>query len=177
MAATAIPSLTIQEMKLPYGSEHFKGRLFAAIPECSKPHTVAADQWCQQVLETAEASGFKHLVVQWSFWPEGCPPDAIRLGQQYVQVMDTVTGIELLRGDTPEQGLEEVARLLRDGQDLLVVSASRSVPGFIPAALMQMSEPAVHIVKLWYPTVVGQGYELTPFQVGYLAGRGSPELH
>ena len=176
MTPATSTNLTIQEIELPYGGDSFKGRLFAAIPEYSKPLTVTADQWRQQVLEAAEASGFKHLVVLWSFWPEGCPPDAVRLGAQYVQVMDTVAGIELLCGETPERGLAEVSELLRAGHDLLVVCASQSVPGFIPAALAQMSEPGVHIVKIWYPTVLDKGYELTPFQVGYLAGRGSSAL-
>ena len=171
MTPSAIPKLKIQEVVLPYGGAGPKGRLFAATLELSKPRTVTADQWCQQVLEAAEASGFKYLVVPWSFWPEGCPPDSVRLGQRYVQVMDTVAGIELLCGETPEQGLREVNRLLRGGQDLLVVSASQNVPGFIPAALAQMNESGIHIVKLWHPTVVSLGYELTPFQVGYLAGQ------
>ncbi len=170
------PSLTIQEIELPYGSDDFKGRLFAAIPESGKPLTVTPDQWRQQILEAAEASGFKYLVVPWSFWPEGCPPEAVRLGTRYVQVMDTVAGIELLCGETPEQGLTEVGELLRSGHDLLVACASQSVPGFIPAALTQMSEPGIHIAKLWYPVVVSRGYELTPFQVGYLAERSAPVL-
>ena len=170
------PNLTIQAVELPYGNYSFKGRLFAAVPESGKPLTVTADQWRQQILETAESSGFKHLVVPWSFWPEGCPPKAVRLEARHVQVMDTVAGIELLCGETPERGLTEVSELLRSGHDLLLVCASQSVPGFIPAALTQMSEPGIHIAKLWYPVVVSKGYELTPFQAGYLAGRSEPIL-
>ncbi len=173
MTKTIGLSLTIQEIELPYSDNNSKGRLFAAVPESDKPLTVTADQWRHQILETAEATDFKHLVVPWSFWPDGCPPDVVSLDARHVQVMDTVAGIELLCNEMPEQGLTKVSELLSSGHDLLLVCASQSVPGFVPAALTQMSEPDIHIVKLWYPVVVDKGYKLTPFQIGYLTGFAS----
>lgn len=80
MTKATAPTLTTQEIELPYGNYGFKGRLFAAVPESDKQLTVAADQWRQQILKTAESTGFKYLVVPWSFWPEGCPPGSVHLG-------------------------------------------------------------------------------------------------
>jgi len=168
-------------MEVPYGAAaKFKGRLFVATPTRGKPRAVSPEQWCQLVLLAAEQSEFKCLVVPWSFWSAGHAtlplPASSRPGQQYVHVVDTAAGFEELRGDTPMWGISEVIRLLSEGEDLLVVSASKKISGFIPAALVQVSAPEIHIVKVWYPVVASEGYELTPFQIGYLAGRAEPAL-
>ncbi|KKJ95567.1 hypothetical protein PK34_13740 [Stutzerimonas stutzeri] len=177
MTQTVIPRLKIQEMELPYGADSFKGRLFVGTPTCGKPRAVTAEQWRRQVLTAAEASSFKYLVVPLSFWLDELLPESVCRGPRYVHVMDTAAGVEQLCTETPAQGLHAVSQLLSEGQDLLLVSASKKIPGFIPAGLTQMSAPEIHVVKIWYPTVVSQEYVLTPFQIGYLAGRGEPVLH
>jgi|TARA_R100000789_G_scaffold53366_1_gene52427 hypothetical protein len=172
MTDPVIPKLKIQELVGLYGETYGKGRLFVATPTRGKPRAVSAEQWSHDVLRSAEKSAFKSLVVQWSFWPGGLPPASTGNGGRHIEIIDTAAGMEKFGYDTPQSNLEKVRDLLSAGQDLLLVAASKKIPGFVPAVLCQSCCPEIHTAKILYPLMIGENYELTPFQIGYITGRG-----
>ena len=166
--------LKTQELEMPWGLGILKGRLLVATPTRSKPRNVSADDWCSRILATAEVDRKFHLVIPCSFWPDGKPchgePTSTFTEFRRFDVMDAFCGAEEYRPDTPFDSIREIIDCLMKGDDVLVLSATKKIPGFLPAVLSRILEPDVHIVKLWWPIICGSGYELSLFQLGYLYG-------
>ena len=71
--------------------------------------------------------------------------------------------------ESPGHDLYNVFMTLRSGHSVLVYSERKKLPGFIPAVMSTLAEPECHVAKVVYP-LLGERYELTPLQIGYLAG-------
>lgn len=163
--------LTVQEIAIPWvETSLFKGRLLAGTPSRNKPRATSIAVWCRQVLDLAAQRNKVYLVIPDSFWP---PPidqgaDAEQKRLLHIRIMDDP-------GAAPENMIElewslgKIIQLLDDGEDVLILSATRDISGFIPALFSMLGDPSCHIEKILYPIEHG-GYVLTPQQRGYLRG-------
>ena len=166
-------TLKIQELHFHwYGRKAVKSRLCVATPSRAKPREVTAESWCAQIVETAQASWNQHLAIPWSFWPKGKPDSqfSTEAGEQRCfDVVDVFCGFEDYHDGTPADSIREIIDCLARGEDVLILSNSKKISGFILAVLMRLLDPDRHIIKLWWPIIHG-GYDLSPFQLGYLYG-------
>ena len=173
MSKPPMPSLKIQELDLPYGVlTPFKGRLFSGTPNRGKPRSVPAEAWCELVLEAAQSSWKKHLAIPRSFWPKEKTLTWLSEKTQHhfqcIHVFDTFHSV--IDHAEVADSLRKKKKNLSLGEDVLIISANKKISGFVPAALTMLLDPQVHIAKVLYPITVGSGYDLTPFQLGYLHG-------
>jgi hypothetical protein len=164
----AAMTLEVQELHIPWLRSAFEGRLLAAIPSGSRPDGLSPETWASQILTAAHATGAQCLAIPVGFWPGG-ERSAAPGGGRWIEVMDTYPG---LGGPTPLDSVRDIVSALATGEDVLCLSATRTVSGFIPAILSRLSDAEVHIEKVVWPVMQGRGYELTPFQIGYLYGLG-----
>ncbi|MFI3187071.1 MAG: hypothetical protein QX198_13945 [Methylococcaceae bacterium] len=166
--------LNIQELDIPWMRIEFKGKLFAATPARSKPRGMSPETWVISLLHARSQFGKFRIAIPRSFWPSNakdlienagmCPAD-------WIDVMDVFSGTENLDGLTPVDSIQTIIGYLKRGDDVVILSATKKVSGFIPAILSKTFDSHVHIVKVWYPIVYGREYELSPFQYGYIYGQ------
>lgn len=166
-------TLKIQQYTLPYGGDRFKGRLLAGLPSRNKPRETNHLEWCASILKLAEAEGIHRLAIPLSFWPDGIRPfgdDGFRLEQPpHIVVPDQPGTIGSVECEAPRYSIEKIVENLRRGEDVLVLTATKKISGFIPAVLGILMHPDCHIEKLLWP-IQYAGCELTPAQCGYVAG-------
>jgi hypothetical protein len=86
-------------------------------------------------------------------------------------MMDAFSGTENFDGHTPQDSIRTIVDYLKRGDDVVILSPTKKISGFVPAILSTVFDPHVHIVKVWCPIVYGSEYELTPFQYGYIYGQ------
>jgi hypothetical protein len=165
------------------------GRLYSATPNKAKPNHMSGEEWTTSLLvaffgiTTASFPGHGRkfeLVLQSSLWESIVKTQALQESfyerQQItkpislLKVTDEFCGTENFNPETPIESIGKIFDALKSGIDIFVFSCSEKISGFIPAVLSRISDSQCHIVKLWHPIIIGQGYELTPFQLGYLYG-------
>lgn len=163
--------LAIQDFAIPWGWPlPFKGRLLAGTPSRNKPRAASMAEWCDQIIELATQQSKAHLAIPDSFWPPRTDQNVEleRKLPQYIQITDNPGGkpTELAR---LQWCLRDIIRHLTDGEEVLILSATREISGFVPALFSTLGAPSCHIEKVLYPIEHG-GYVLTPQQRGYLRG-------
>lgn len=166
--------LNIQELDIPWMRIEFKGKLFAATPSRSKPRGISPETWAISLLHARSQFGKFRIAIPRSFWPsssENLTEKAGMCSDDWIDVMDAFSGTENLDGHTPVESVRTIVDYLKRGDDVVMLSATKKVSGFVPAILSKVSDSLVHVVKVWYPIVYGREYELTPFQYGYIYGQ------
>lgn len=165
-------NLNIQEIKIPWCEWELKGKLYAATATKPKPRGLPPEAWVTALLHAACKCGKYRLVIPRSICPSNAEMllEQANLGEvQWIELLDVFEGFDNYGGSTPIDAVRAIIDSLKDGQDVLILSATKKIPGFIPAILSIISAPEVHIVKVWYP-IHNKGYDLTPFQIGYIYG-------
>lgn len=165
-------NLEIQEIEIPWCEWELKGKLYAAVPTKSKPRGLPLDEWATALLHAAYNCGKYRLAIPRSLCPANAEKllEQAKMGEaQWIVMLDIFEGYDTYGGSTPIEAVREIIDSLKNGENILMLSAKKKIPGFIPAILSIISAPEVHIVKVWYP-ILNKGYDLTPFQIGYLYG-------
>jgi hypothetical protein len=167
-----------QEIQIPkFGLT--QGKLLSAGPSYSKPLVIDKKDWVVSLFNNVVKQVTREarkpvLAVPRSFWPlrMGALLDQVEFeGYQSIDVMDECGEINNADPMTMMNSIREIIDRLQDGQDVVVLSHTRKISGFIPALLMCVSLPHLEDpTKYWYTLVREQGLELTPFQVGYIHG-------
>lgn len=172
--------IQIQEIRIAYGTgSAVTGKLFAANPVGKKPDTMPADTWAISLVTAASEKQNYLLAVPASFWPSGVSKsdvDTALVGIQWVSVMDQLDKISSANGQTPTRSLLQVVKALKDGKDVLLLSSSDEISGFVPAIISKVLHPTAHVEKIAYPIVEGMGYPMTQFQIGYLYGMANANV-
>jgi hypothetical protein len=166
--------IQIQEIRIAYGTgSAVTGKMFAATPIGKKPDTMPAETWAIALAKAASKKQNYLLAVPTSFWPTGASKsdvDTALVGIQWVSVMDQIDKIANANGQTPARSLLQVVKALKEGHDVLLLSSSDEISGFVPAIISKVLHPTAHVEKIVYPIVEGMGYPMTQFQLGYLYG-------
>jgi hypothetical protein len=171
--------LTIEEPEIPRCQLAFKGKLYAATSSSSKPPDISPDTWAIALVRAARRRGKFRLVIPSSFCRlsiQGLFKQAGLDDTDWIELLDMFPGEfdngrdRYWGGRTPMDSLLAIVEALRAGQDVLILSATNKISGFVPAVLSRISDPMVNVVKVWYPITRGRDYELTAFQSGYLYG-------
>jgi len=168
--------LEIQELNIPFLPDRLKGKIFVAVPTPLKPG-VDVNTWNSAFLNN-KLIARSHLVIPWSFWPENKPPFPVSRGRDSltnslrscIDFADMFCGLEDLRDDSPIESIEEIVNHLLNGEDLTMLSPTKEISGFLPAMLTYFLCDDIHILKVLWPIIKGNGYELSQFQIGYLYG-------
>lgn len=173
VSSTEEVKLKVRELEIFYRPLPFKGRLFAATPTSPKPRDTDDNDWCDSIVAAARLSWSEHIVIPLSFWPNpersswiSCNTNPAAL---FFDVIDDYYGIKDHQLDTPYSSIRGMLDSLICGENILILSATKKISGFIPAILTRVTNPEIHIEKLCYP-IISEGYELSPYQVGYLCG-------
>ena len=165
--------LKIQEHNFYWNEWQFKGRLLVAIPSKTKPKCISPETWATGILDATTKSGKFHLAIPRSFWQKSwgdCSAKARVDRSRIIDVMDAFSGFDDTDGHTPVDSVLDIIKILKQGEDVLIPSATKKISGFILAMLSNIANTYnTHPVKIWYP-ITGEGYELTPFQLGYIYG-------
>ncbi len=164
--------LITEEFRHPYGcSESFKGRLLSASPSRSKPRNMEAAEWCAALMKIAFSKENCRVAIPESFWAfnQGSIDLRETTLPAHIAVPDLPSTIGIDQTETPCYAIEEIVQSLKRGEDVLVLSATTGISGFIPAVLTRLTHPNCHLVKLFYP-IESAGYALSPDQKGYIAG-------
>lgn len=163
--------LKITELSLPYSSRPFSGRLLAGTPARNKPRNMEAADWCTALMKVAFSEGKCRVAIPESFW--SASTGSISLSEMtlpaHIVVPDMPSTIGIDQTETPCYAIQEIVQSLMRGEDVLVLSATTAISGFIPAVLTRLTHPDCHLVKLFYP-IESAGYALSPDQKGYIAG-------
>lgn len=172
----AIKLITTQ-IAIPWGEAlPFKGNLYVGTPSRNKPKDVTNELWQDTVLNLATERGKAHIVVPDSF---GCNGNVKQEGIEHCLCLnfpDLCDG-NIERG-TPQEAIVRIVEHLKDAEDVLILSPTKRVSGFIPAIISMLAAPDCHIEKILWPIEHGAGYTLTPAQRGYLAGLyNASQLH
>jgi len=168
------------------------GKLFAATPLKSKPRSTSAAQWALDILHSFSASTAKlaasadigtnfHLAIPRSYWGDGkaecsaIPEGVLQEGAfpRFIDVMDCFVAYGDYYMPSPDKGIAEIQAAVTKSENVVLLSATTRISGFVPVMLARIFLPNENILKIWYPIIHGHGYELTPFQLGYLYGRST----
>jgi hypothetical protein len=164
--------LKIEKLDFSWCATKFKGRIYVATPNRSKPRDVTAESWGLQIVEVAQENWKQNLAIPMSLWPKG-EPNLIRgttAGKDNCfHVLDNFCGLDGMNPTMPVESIRGIIDGLARGEDILILSNSKKISGFIPAVITRLTDTRLHILKLWYP-FLGQSFELTEFQLGYLYG-------
>lgn len=166
--------LIVEKLDIPWGcSLPFTGDLYVGRPSRNKPKQTSPAAWCSEVLSLAAEHAKAYLVIPDSFWPEAsgnqCVADLIGCKPpHFLRLPDLLDGFA--NAETPLDTVREIVEHLKDADDVLILSSSKTTSGFVPAILSMLADPSCHIVKVLWPIENGRGYALTPAQRGYLAG-------
>lgn len=148
----------------------FKGKLYIGTPSRNKPRNVTAEDWCTGLIDLVHKSWKNNFAIPFSFWPEGTRPFGNQYGllefNKYFHIVDNLGAIGLNQPETSMFEIYSIIECLMRGQDVLVLSSSKKISGFLPVVLRCLVEPQGHIVKIMYST---EG-TLTADQRGYIAG-------
>lgn len=156
-------------VEIPWGSSlPFKGDLYAGIPSQNKPKDVKDDVWAEKILNLAIERSKAYIVIPNFFWSGRSEPLQGLEHPLCIKFPDTEFGV--IEHGTPQDVIQGIVGHLKDGEDVLFLSPTTQVSGFIPAILGMLAEPNCHIDKILWPIEHGAGYQLTPIQRGYLAG-------
>lgn len=166
--------LAIQEIDIPWGRNlPFTGQLYAATPSHSKPKEMTDSAWCTNILNLAAERKKAYYVIPDSFWPEGEKGNA---GTELLQSKFPccIRFHDLNDGatteGTPQYCIKEIIERLMDGEDIVILLATKHISGFLPALISMLAVPDCHLEKILWPIEHSLGYVLTPAQRGYLAG-------
>jgi hypothetical protein len=181
--------LEINELYVPLLAREGLGTLYSANCSTAKPADISDETWTASLLDafiSLTASNFQkctktfQLVLQSSFWRPNSESHILQksdiIGRlihepiSIVEVIDEFCGVDNLNPDTPIESIARIFTAMQSGVDIVILSRSKQISGFIPAVLSRISNPQCPIVKLWYPITIGEGYNLTAFQLGYLYG-------
>lgn len=161
--------LITTQIEIPWGEDlPFKGDLYVGTPSRNKPKDVTNASWQDTILNLAIARGKAYIVVPDSFWwnSNESPKDIENcLCIKFPDLCD-----ENIERGTPQEAIVRIVEHLRDAEDVLILSATKKVSGFVPAILSLLAAPDCHIEKILWPIEQGAGYTLTPAQRGYLVG-------
>lgn len=166
--------LIVEELDIPWGRDlSFSGHLYAGMPSRNKPKQTSPAAWCSEVLSLAVQPAGAYLVIPESFWPEASQNRRVEdlIGWKpphHIRLPDRLDGA--VEAETPDYAVGDIVERLRDGGDVLILSSSKTISGFVPAILGMLADPSCHIAKVLWPIENGRGYSLTPAQRGYLAG-------
>ena len=166
--------LIVERLDIPWGCElPFTGDLYVGRPSRNKPKQTSSAAWCSEVLSLAVKHAKAYLVIPDSFWPEAsgnhCVADLIGYKpQHFLRLPDLLDGFA--NAETPNHTVRKIVEHLKYADDVLILSSSKAVSGFVPAILSMLAAPSCHIEKVLWPIENGRGYALTPAQRGYLAG-------
>lgn len=148
------------------------GTLHAAVPSRNKPGQVSDATWCSEILSLALQRGKAYIAIPESFWPKGSDGNAdwqrLQGHPLCIPFPDLPDG--QTDAGTPQDCIGNIVTHLKDGDDVLILSATPTISGFIPAILTMLAEPHDHVEKVLWPIEHTAGYGLTPAQRGYLAG-------
>lgn len=177
------------QLEIPLCSQLDWGTLFCATFSATRAHDIGDVEWGVAVLDAffrvdlgdlRKGARKADYAVPSSFWPQISDDPAVRReilqvthtgsGDGLIEVQDEFCGIEHYVPDTPIEGIKEIVNSLQKGVDVILMNVSKGISGFVPAAITRLQEKECNIVKLWYPILKQYGYELTPFQLGYLYG-------
>ncbi len=167
-------NMNIQELDIPWMRIEFKGKLFAATPSKAKPRGISPETWAISLLDSRSQFGKCRIAIPRSFWPSNSRNLTEKAGMcfgDWIDLMDAFGGTENLDGNTPQESIQTIIDYLKMGDDVVILSPTKKISGFVPAILSKVFDPHVYIVKVWYPIVHGSEYELTPFQYGYIYGQ------
>ena len=170
--------LIIRELEIPYcGGQPFKGRIFSGNPSRLRPRDVPLDKWCASIVRLS--------TDQWK--SRVCVPSSLLLTQEmrreystatngrgYLNLVDDIGTIADDGFDSPARDVREIIECLTRGDDVLILSRTRKISGFLPAILFRLFDPRCHILKILW-TIDHSGYEITNGQRGYIAGLSDAE--
>jgi hypothetical protein len=153
-----------------------KGKLLVATPEHRRPRDVPLETWLIELVRSANQNGKYRLAIPATFW-KGLAPD---FGHPELDGLSTIAVADSLEpadghGRRPADSIEQITRALSAGEDVLVLTSTQEVSGFIPAVLGLLADPQVHPEKVLYSIVKGESYSLTPFELGYVYGLADSE--
>lgn len=161
--------LIATQIEIPWGEDlPFKGDLYVGTPSRNKPKDVTNESWQDTILNLAVARGKACIVVPDSFWCKSNESPKDIENCLCIKFPDLCDG-NVERG-TPQEAIVRIVEHLKDAEDVLILSTSKKISGFIPAILSMLAAPDCHIEKIMWPIEHGAGYTLTPAQRGYLAG-------
>ncbi len=162
-------TLNIHELRYPFSEHLSKGRLLAGTPSRNKPRDMSPLEWCACIVKLATAEDACRLAIPLSFWPDGGRGYGGDALLPHISVPDQPVNVNSVEWETPRRSVEEIVDALKRGEDVLVLSATKTISGFIPAILGSLTHPDCHIEKMLWP-IQHDGYVLTPAQRGYIAG-------
>jgi len=175
----AVPlKLIIDELEMPYGSgQRFKGRIFSGNPSRIKPRDVTLDEWYATILRLAASQWKSHICIPYSLLSnQGKHHEYSTEHDQprYLDLMDDLGSISDDGSGSPASDIIEIIVCLTRGEDILILSQTRKISGFLPAILVRLCHPRLHILKL-LREIEHSGYEITAAQRGYIAGLSDAE--
>ena len=171
--------LIIKELEVYYG-QTFKGRIFTGNPSRGKPRDVPLDEWCASIVRLSALQWKSRVCIPRSFFSSQekrhdylTQPDRPR----YLALVDDLGSIGECQPSTPADDVREIIECLTRGDDILILSQTRKISGFLPAILAKLCHSNWHVIKLLW-TLEHHGYEITEGQRGYIVGlRDAVWLH
>lgn len=165
--------LQIRDVNLTWWPKGGRGQLFVANPG-EKPLSSLGDGGLDELVQSACEQGIKNVVVPTSLLAQQAGMIHVATGKNDCRLLflkDVFEfNVEEFFPDTPFECLREIYAALQKGQDVLLISATNEISGFLPAALSVLEDPNVHIIKVIYPITQNEGYLLTTQQIAYLYG-------
>lgn len=161
--------LIAKKIEIPWGDDlPLKGDLFVGIPSRNKPKAISDKVWSETILNLAIKRAQAYIVIPDSFW-SGDESALHAFNHPFcVKFPDLPDG--MAKEGTPQDVIGDIVEHLKDAEDVLILSHTTKVSGFVPAILGMLAVPDCHIEKILWPIEHQHGYVLTPAQRGYLTG-------
>lgn len=171
--------LRVQELFIPWCDWKLKGRLFAATPHKAKPRNIPSDAWTIAILGAASHYEQFQLVIPTSLLPANREKLLELAGFEdvsMINLMDNWGDLNDFNGSAPIESVNRMICSLIKGENVLILSSSQKISGFVPAIFSKICDAQVHPEKVCYP-ITYEGYKLTPSQIGYIYGLSDSDSH
>lgn len=161
--------LIAKKLEIPWGDDlPFKGDLYVGIPSRNKPKAISDKAWSETILNLAIKRAKAYIVVPDSFWSGDASALHAFNHPFCIRFPDLPDG--MTKDGTPQDAIGDIVEHLKDAEDVLILSHTTKVSGFVPAILGMLAVSDCHIEKIMWPIEHHLGYALTAPQRGYLAG-------
>lgn len=165
--------LQFEEILIDHNRLPFKGRLLVATPSRSRPRSKPAAEWCIDLAEMI----LDHYQYQWvipaSFWSKGQSPWQGSMSKElprYIALPDFCDHDQYEFDLSPRYALQEMIDMLSDGEDVVVLNATKQPSVFTHIAIHYLQEPYRSIEKVLCWQRSTNRYGLTLPQRAYLLG-------